>query len=127
MAFRSRYGFVDATNPRAAGVCDRGGEIRKLSELRPQMRWAGDRLVATGWLVCRDHMDVPNAQDRVRRPRADPVPVSDPRPMPATVYVPSFGSRLSINFVLGSSALGTSPSGDALLDDTFILDESLLA
>jgi hypothetical protein len=80
MARRGRYGAVDPRSPEAAGVCDRGGEVVKRSELMPEMRWAGDRLVPTGFLCCARHIDRPNPQDRPLRLSADPVPVADPRP-----------------------------------------------
>ena len=44
------------------------------------MRWAGNRLVPTGFLVCSQHLDQPHMQDRVLILRADPVPVRHPRP-----------------------------------------------
>lgn len=80
MRQRSRYGAVDPGNPEAAGRCARGGEIRKRSQLRKQMAWRGDRQVWTGLWVCAEHMDEPHPQDRVKKLRADPVPVPDPLP-----------------------------------------------
>ena len=80
MRARSRYGVVDADNPEAAGRCDLGGEIRRLSELRPVLAWAGDRLVPTGLRACAHHQDAPNAQERAPRLGPDPQPVADPRP-----------------------------------------------
>jgi hypothetical protein len=79
MPARSSYGFVNRLNPEAAARCDRGGEIRKRSELLQEMRWQGDRLVPTGFLCCAKHIDPPNPQDRTVRLRADPVPVRQPR------------------------------------------------
>jgi len=81
MRRRSRYGRVDPDNPEAAARCDRGGHVVKRSELREQMKWAGERLVGTGWLVCPRCMDVPNPQDRSAAPGPDPVPVDRPRPL----------------------------------------------
>jgi hypothetical protein len=77
---RSRYGAVDPMNPEAAGRCQRGGEIRKRSELKKQMEWRGDRLAWTGFWVCAQHMDEPQPQNRAKRLRADPVPISEPLP-----------------------------------------------
>jgi hypothetical protein len=79
MVARSGYGAVDRHNPEAAGRCDRSGRIVKRSELVAEMRWAGGRLVATGFLVCRHLVDVPHPQDRLNKLRADPRMVSDPR------------------------------------------------
>ena len=76
----SCYGDVDPGNPEAAGICDRGGEVRKRHELKPEMEWRGNRLVANGFLVCLHHMDKPQPQDRPRILPADPVPVRNPRP-----------------------------------------------
>ncbi len=95
----SRYRCVDPNNPEAAAVCDRGGEVVRRSELRPEMRWSGDRLVPTGFLVCDRHRDRPNPQERARRPRPDPEPVRDPRPMAGTPA----GA--------GAGASGTAPLG----------------
>jgi hypothetical protein len=79
MIRRSKYGRVDPRNPEAAGRCDRGGEIRKRSELIPEMAWRGDVLRPNGFLVCRFHIDQPQDQDRAKILRCDPVPVDDPR------------------------------------------------
>jgi hypothetical protein len=79
---RGKYSCVDPLDPRAAGVCDRGGEVRRRSELQREMRWAGNRLVPTGFLCCPEHLDMPHPQDRVVILGPDPVPVRDPRPMP---------------------------------------------
>ncbi len=76
----SCYGVVDPNDSEAAGVCDRGGEVRKRRELRPELAYRGDRLVETGFLVCDHHRDVPQPQDRARHLPADPVPVRQPRP-----------------------------------------------
>jgi hypothetical protein len=80
MVARSRYTAVDPYNPEAAGRCDRGGEIRRRSELLREMRWAGNNLVPTGFFCCREHIDPPNPQDRIPMIGPDPVPVRDPRP-----------------------------------------------
>lgn len=78
---RSRYGLVDRNHPEAAGVCDRGGEVRKRRELFPEMAYSGGRLSPTGFLSCLQHMDVPNPQFGGQRAlRPDPAPVRNPRP-----------------------------------------------
>lgn len=79
MPARSRYGAVDRLSPEAAGRCDRGGEIRKRSELIAEMRWSGNKLVPTGFLCCAEHIDPPHPQDRLLVLGADPVPVEQPR------------------------------------------------
>lgn len=76
----SRYGAVDPQDPEAAARCDRGGEIRKRSELQREMIWANNRLVWNGFWVCAQHMDPPHPQDRTYRFRADPMPVKEPKP-----------------------------------------------
>lgn len=80
MPARSKYGRVNRMDPEAAAVCDRGGEVRKRSQLMVEMRWAGDRLVPTGFLCCSDHIDRPHPQDRTPPTYGDPQPVSNPRP-----------------------------------------------
>ena len=78
---RGRYSCVDPRHPEAAGVCDRGGEVQKRRDLFPEQRWAGGRLMPTGYLSCLRHMDVPNPQFGGQKPlRPDPVPVRNPRP-----------------------------------------------
>lgn len=75
------FGWVDPNHPEAAGICDRGGEVRKRRDLLPEMEWRGGRLVPNGFLVCRQHMDKPNPQLGGERPlKQDPVPVRNPRP-----------------------------------------------
>jgi hypothetical protein len=106
MKRRGRYTCVDPRDPRAAAVCDRGGEVRRHIDLIREMRWAGNRLVPSGFLVCRDHLDMPHPQDRVLILPPDPQPIRDPRPM--------------LDF--GDPAEG----GPGLLDLTFVLDESAL-
>ncbi len=81
MPARSRYRCVNPRDPEAAAVCDRGGEVVRRSDLSPEMRWAGGRLVPTGLLVCDRHRDTPNAQDRALHLGPDPVPVREPRPL----------------------------------------------
>lgn len=106
MARRSHYTCVDPQNPRAAGVCDRGGEVRPLTELKREMRWAGNRMVETGWLVCAHHMDAPHPQDRTLLLPADPKPVRNPRPfidMPDPLWAVGI---LDVNFTLDGSRLG---------------------
>ena len=125
MAARSRYLCLDPSAPEAAGRCDRGGEVVPLSELAPQMRWAGDRLVATGWLVCPRHMDTPNAQDRPPPVSRDPDPVSDPRPLFDGPLAVADGALLGVDFVLGLSPLSAEEFD--LLDVSFDLDRSSLA
>ena len=80
MVARSRYGHLDRMNPEAAARCDRGGEIRKRSELMKEMFWAGNRLMPSGFLCCAQHIDRPQPQDRIPPIRIDPVPVDSPRP-----------------------------------------------
>jgi hypothetical protein len=76
----SKYGWINRNDPQAAGRCDRGGEIRKRSELHPEMIWAGNRLQHNGFWVCEKHMDPPHPQDKTIILKPDPIPVRDPRP-----------------------------------------------
>ena len=82
MKRRGRYSCVDPRHPEAAGVCDRGGEVRRRRDLLPEMMWSGGKLIPTGFLSCRQHMDLPNPQFGGQRALPpDPVPVRDPRPI----------------------------------------------
>ena len=86
--FSSKYPTVDRTNPEAAGRCDRGGELRKHSELKKEMIFAGNRLVWNGMLVCDKHRDPPQQQDRVVILPPDPRPIDLPRPVLEAGEVP---------------------------------------
>ena len=88
----SRYGSIDRSNPEAAARCDRGGEIRKRHELKPEMIWAGARQVWNGFLCCDAHRDRANPQDRLLILKPDPVPVANPRPDIASTPLPYFVS-----------------------------------
>lgn len=80
MVARSRYGLVSRRDPEGAARCDRGGEIRRRSELIAEMRWSGSRLVPTGFLCCARHLDVPHPQDRILVLEVDPPGVAQARP-----------------------------------------------
>jgi hypothetical protein len=102
MKRRGKYSCVNPLDPRAAGVCDRGGEVRRHAELKREMRWAGNRLVPTGFLVCAQHMDMPHPLDRVMLLRPDPVPITDPRPMLDFIAAQSVGLD---SFILDTDTL----------------------
>ena len=59
------------------GWCDRCEGRFYLSEVQPQRRAAGATLVPTGWLVCRECMDVVDVKF-VRPPLDDPSPIFPP-------------------------------------------------
>lgn len=90
MPARSKYGVVDSGSPEAAVVCDRGGEVRRHSELLKEMIWTGNRLVWNGKLCCKYHIDVPNPQGRLLILPADPVPVFNPRSMQDPIFISAF-------------------------------------
>lgn len=107
----------------APAQCPRCGFRCLLSELQSEVV-AGK---VTSLRVCPDCFDQDHPQLLLGRLRvSDPQTLRNPSP-PNEVELPRYGNRLSINFVLGSSALGIPDTAYALLDDTFILDESLLA
>jgi hypothetical protein len=100
-----KYGWINRNNPEAAGVCDRGGEIRKRSELMAEMMYAGNRLVPNGFLCCRFHIDKPNPQSRPYDLRPDPVPVVNPRPdLDAATLRPTAGLPIASTSRLVSSS-----------------------
>lgn len=70
---------IDPDNPAALGKCDRGGEICMHKDLKPEMVWAGDRLVWNGFLVCDRHRDPPHPQSRKKVLGPDPIPVKNAR------------------------------------------------
>ena len=149
MKRRGKYSSPSTQDPQAAGVCDRGGEVRQRSELIREMRWAGNRLVPTGFLCCIHHIDPPHPLDRTIVLQADPLPVRDPRPMldPIDAAPPPVtpGLQLDHDFVLDASTLADEagnaapppevpdepdpppPGAPSSALDSFILDQSPLA
>jgi hypothetical protein len=101
----SRYGWIDRQNPEASGRCDGGGEIRKLSELKQQMAWVGNKLVWTGMMKCARHLDRPQEQDRLLVLPADPQPVTNPRPDIDAGFVDS-----ALTYPDGTAVVGTRSS-----------------
>lgn len=72
---------INPSAPRAVGMCDRCGFVYSLSDLQPQMRYAGTRLIDTGLKVCPTCMLTPNPHTKTIVPPPDPLPVHDPRPL----------------------------------------------
>lgn len=103
----SRYS-VDATRPRARGVCDACGFHYQLDRLRWQYQWVGPKLQNLRFLVCDECYDVPQEQLRTIVLPPDPVPVFNPRPenyvsddnplsaigADANPFTPEYGSRI---------------------------------
>src|SRR5215472_14035582 len=71
---------VNATSPRAFGVCDRCGFWHNLEDLGYQHEWRGPRLVNIRLRVCPKCMDRPFIFNKPIIYPPDPVPVYDPRP-----------------------------------------------
>jgi hypothetical protein len=80
MAYLSKYGAIDQENPEPRGRCDRGGEIRKLSELKPEYEYRGLELRPNGFLCCDQHRDKPHPPWIRPKSGPDPEPVDNPRP-----------------------------------------------
>ena len=81
MGYASQQGRakVSATNPQAAGICDRCGFVYNLVNLRWQYDWRGTSLQNIKLLVCNPCYDEPQQQLRAIVVPADPVPVANPR------------------------------------------------
>lgn len=92
MGKSTRYPVVSRSNPEAAGVCDRGGEVVRHSQLRKEMVWRGKSLAWNGFMCCERHLDEPQPQDRTFILRADPVPIKNPRPYLPAVLIDSLVS-----------------------------------
>lgn len=71
---------VDATSPRAWGVCDRCSFTYNLHQLQYQYQYNGTSLYNTRFRVCPKCMDVPQPQLLNPILPPDPMPVNDPRP-----------------------------------------------
>lgn len=103
-------------NPSAQAECDRCSFWYNLSDLQRQFQWAGNALVDTGFLVCRDCLDTPQQQNRSLILPADPFPKTNPRPSydvtpPAPGVTPD--NQGFTQYVLGSSVPGLYPTTKA--------------
>ena len=76
---QAKYVRVDASNPLAAGQCDRCGFWWQLHRLQFQLEWSGMQLYNTRKLVCPKCLDVPFEQLRTIILPPDPLPVEDAR------------------------------------------------
>lgn len=82
--YQGRHVRVNERNSQALAQCDFSDFTYQKKDLVRQMRWSGNSLVWTGWLVGHDQVDVPNMLDRPPPVKADPYPVRDPRlPQPS--------------------------------------------
>ena len=80
MTRKSKWLDIDFNNPRAEAVCDMSGIFCMHKDLRPQMEYAGEGLVFTGFYVHKDFLDKPNPQNMTPKVYFDPIPISNPRP-----------------------------------------------
>lgn len=82
MAFRPHgRARVDSKRPQAFGVCDRCATVYNLVDLGYEEDWRGNRIMRTGFRVCRSCMSIPAPFLRTVILPPDPVPVKDPRPL----------------------------------------------
>lgn len=79
LGFRQNF-RVDPNDPEPLGRCDGCGFHWNLSDLRPQLEWAGEGLRDTGLLKCPRCLDEPNPQLRTIVLKPDPEPARNPRP-----------------------------------------------
>jgi len=81
MAYASRQGRakISATNPQAAGICDRCGFVYQHNTLQWQYDWRGAELQNVRILVCGTCKDTPQEQLRAIVVPSDPVPIQQPR------------------------------------------------
>jgi len=75
-----KYVVVKPRSRQAFGICDRTGYLFDRKDLVKQMKWAGNKLVWTGFWVGKPFVDSPNPQSRSPVLGPDPVPVPFPRP-----------------------------------------------
>lgn len=86
MAFRPHgRARVDPKRPQAFGVCDRCATVYNLVDLGYEEDWRGNRIMRTGFRVCRSCMSIPAPFLRTVILPPDPVPVKDPRPLYSSV------------------------------------------
>lgn len=81
MGYASKLGRarISASNPQAAGQCDRCGLIYTFRSLQWQFDWRGAALQNLRILVCRDCLDTPQPQLRAIVVPADPTPIINAR------------------------------------------------
>lgn len=65
---------IDPNNPQRTSLCMRCGTLYNLVDLAPQMQWAGQGLIDTGFRVCPSCFDVPNPNERTLILPPDPPP-----------------------------------------------------
>jgi len=80
MTYPQGRATISRTSPRALAVCDRCGFRFNHIDLSWQFQYAGTRLQNLRILVCRDCMDIPQAQLKTIILPADPIPIQNPRP-----------------------------------------------
>ena len=81
MAFRYHSrAEINPWAPRATGTCDRCGFFYPKHKLRPQMEWAGTRLIAKNILVCETCMLEPSPANKTTFIPPDPLVVLNARP-----------------------------------------------
>jgi len=83
---KGKHVRIDASAPRALGICDYTGFVFNRVDLIRQMEWRGNALVWTGFYVGKPYADVPNAQLILPILPPDPVPVREPR-LPQGSYI----------------------------------------
>ncbi len=81
---------ISARNPRSIARCDRCSFVWNLNTLRFQYYYQGPTLQNTGFLVCRDCLDLPNEQTRTIVLPPDPLPVLNPRIEDYAQEIPNF-------------------------------------
>lgn len=72
---------INPFGPTAVGQCDRCNAVYNRSALQPQMQYSGYSIIDTGLRVCDSCLDPLDPQQLPYRPRFDPQPVRDPRPI----------------------------------------------
>lgn len=82
---KGKHVSIDASAPRALGICDYTGFVFNRIDLVQQMEWRGNALVWNGFYVGRPYVDEPNQQERPPILPPDPVPVRDPRLQQPTI------------------------------------------
>ncbi len=75
-----KYTKMSKTSPRAIATCDYSGLMTSHSSLQKQMEYSGSGLVWTGFMVNPKFSDKPNPQKLAPLIKADPIPVTMPRP-----------------------------------------------
>ena len=70
---------IDPNDPEGVGICDYSSRPFPRGELVRQMKYSGDRVIWTGFMVAKRYMDPLDPGDKPKKGGSDPLPIEDAR------------------------------------------------